>query len=312
MKITTRLVSLLLCIVMVSAVACLSVSAITLLPVGYWVYHEINDNTEVEIYDYTGEQANLYTAYTNNRIPITTVGENAFSGNETLQKITLSKNMTTVLNHAFFNCSNLQTVVFESTKISKIDMYAFAGCTSLSSINLEDTFITTISFGTFMNCTSLSEVRLPETVTAIEAKAFANCSSLKKIVIPASVESISGDAFVGRSDELTIYCYTDSLAHRYAENNSIDYVLIDQIPVETYLLGDVNNDGDVSITDASHIQLFLVGKKECDDKGVIRGDVDLDGELTVVDASLIQRFLAAYKDEKGKYINEVFEFPVSY
>lgn len=297
---------------MVSAVACLSVSAITLLPVGYWVYHEINDNTEVEIYDYTGEQANLYTAYTNNRIPITTVGENAFSGNETLQKITLSKNMTTVLNHAFFNCSNLQTVVFESTKISKIDMYAFAGCTSLSSINLEDTFITTISFGTFMNCTSLSEVRIPETVTAIEAKAFENCDSLTKIVIPASVESIDRAAFTGCSDNITIYCYSDSFAHIYAENNSIDYVLIDQIPVETYRLGDINNDGEISVMDASFIQLVLVDKKEADDKAVIRGDVDLDGDLSVIDAYLIQRYLVERHDEAGKYIGETFEMTPEY
>lgn len=311
MKFTHRLLAMLLCVVMMSAVACLSVSAITLFPVADWVYQKINNNTEFEIYEYTGSQTNIFTPYYFNNLYITTVGENAFSGNTTMQKLTLSKYITTISHHGFLNCTSLTSVEFQDKTVTTIDSYAFAGCSSLASIKLEDTLITTVSNGAFMNCSSLAEITIPDTVTSIGDNAFTNCDSLTKIVIPASVESISDDAFDGRSDELTIYCYTDSLAHRYAVNNGIDFVLIDQIPVETYILGDVNNDGDVSVMDASFIQLVLVSLKECDEKGVVRGDVDLDGELTVLDAYLIQRFLASYSDEKGAHINEVFEYPVS-
>ena len=290
---------------------CVSTGAAVIVTSGDWSYTRINDNAEYEIYKYKGDLSVVGTPYFSNSIPVTSVGSGAFMTNNVITKITLNTNISYIKDHAFYDCENLQTVVIKGD-VKSIEYGAFLDCASLETINLEDSSIPSVPSLCFNGCKSLSEIKLPDTVTSIGVEAFAYCDSLKKIVIPASVESISGDAFVGRSDELTIYCYTDSLAHRYAENNSIDYVLIDKLPVETYLLGDVNNDGDVSITDASHIQLFLVGRKECDDKGVIRGDVDLDGELTVVDASLIQRFLAAYKDEKGKYINEVFEFPVSY
>lgn len=311
MKHLNRFIAIFLCLLILSSALCLSVGADVIYTSGNWSYTKINNDKELEIYSYNGTLSEATTPSKNNGLPVTSVGSGAFRANTVITKITLNTNISVVKEYAFYGCENLLTVVIRGN-IKSIGFAAFYGCSALESIDLKNTSIESVTDSCFSGCSSLTEITLPETVTAIEAKAFANCSSLKKIVIPASVESISGDAFVGRSDELTIYCYTDSLAHRYAENNSIDYVLIDQILVETYLLGDVNNDGDVSITDASHIQLFLVGKKECDDKGVIRGDVDLDGELTVVDASLIQRFLAAYKDEKGKYINEVFEFPVSY
>lgn len=291
---------------MVSAVACLSVSAITLLPVGYWVYHVINDNTEVEIYDYTGTQSTLYTPYSNNNLPITTIASNAFDGNTYLNKIVFTKNMTTVSHHAFLNASNLQTVEILSTNVATIDSYAFAGCSSLTSINLENTFITTVANGTFMNCTSLAEIAIPDTVTSISVNAFTNCGSLSKIVIPASVESIDGDAFVGCSDELTIYCYTDSHAHRYAVNNDINFILIDQTPVETYILGDVDNDGKVTISDATDIQLLIAEIIEpYDENTVLRGDITKDEVLSIMDATYIQRYIAEFDD--GLHIGETFE-----
>ena len=309
MKLKYRFLALILSVLILAGITCLNVGATVLIPSGDWVYEKINDNTEFEINQYRGNHTTVYTPYFFNSIPVTSVGTNAFSSNNVVE-VVLSDKVHTVKDYAFEDCINLETIVFEGD-ISNIFYGAFSGCSNLNAINLEDTSISYVASSCFMNCDSLTEVILPDSVESINDSAFAYCDSLSKILIPRSVNSISANAFQ-QSSNAVIYCYSDSFAHIYAENNSIDYVLIDQIPVETYLLGDVNNDGDVSITDASHIQLFLVGKKECDDKGVIRGDVDLDGELTVVDASLIQRFLAAYKDEKGKYINEVFEFPVSY
>lgn len=309
MKLKNRFLALILSVLILAVITCFNVGAAVLIPTGDWVYEKINNNTEFEINQYRGNYSTVYTPYFFNSIPVTSVGTNAFSSNNVVE-VVLSDKVHTVKDYAFEDCINLETIVFEGD-VRNIFYGAFSGCSNLNAINLEDTSISYVASSCFMNCDSLTEVILPDSVESINDSAFAYCDSLSKILIPRSVNSISANAFQ-QSSNAVIYCYSDSFAHIYAENNSIDYVLIDQIPVETYLLGDVNNDGDVSITDASHIQLFLVGKKECDDKGVIRGDVDLDGELTVVDASLIQRFLAAYKDEKGKYINEVFEFPVSY
>lgn len=290
MKKINRLLALLLCIVMMTSVACLSVSAATLYPVGYWVYQKINNDTEFEIYDYTGAQTTLFTPYRNNNLPITTIGANAFDDNSTLQQITLSKMVTTVSHHAFLNSAALENVIFQEKSVTTIGEYAFAGCEKLSSIRLEDTLITTISTGTFMNCSSLSEITIPDTVTSIKTNAFANCGSLSKVIIPATVTTMEADIFYG-SENVVIYCYEDSLAHRYAENNYIEYVLIKE--KETFILGDSDNDGVVSVLDSTAIQFYLVSKyDDADGRLKIRADVDFDNVVSIMDATRIQKYKA--------------------
>lgn len=295
-----------LCFAVMSAFACLSVSAITLLPVGNWIYHEINNYTEVEIYDYTGTQTNVFTPYSNNRIPITTVGSNAFDGNTSMKQITLSKYITTVNHHAFLNCTALETVIFQDSSVTTINDYAFAGCTALKTIPLENTLIETVSYGTFMNCDSLTEITLPQTVTSIKENAFSDCDNLEKIVIPATVTDIDSNAFYN-SQNIVIYCYKDSFAHRYAVNNDIPYVLLDAEPVRTYILGDIDGDNTVAIMDATRIQLILVERiTDYTEEDVLRGDVERDGVLSIMDVTSIQRYVASYDDGYG--IGETFEF----
>ncbi len=304
MKITNRIIASLLCLVMISAVACLSVSAITLFPVADWVYHKINNDTEFEIYDYTGTQANVFTPYYHNNISITTVGANAFDGNTTMTKLTLSKYITTVSHHAFLNCTSLSTVVFQGVTVQTIDDYAFAGCTSLSDINLENTLIDTLSYGVFMNCDSLVEFTVPENVTTIEENAFGYCDNLTKVVIPRTVTSIDAQAFNG-SDNVVIYCYQDSLAHRYAVNNEIEYVLLDG-EVETYVLGDADDDSVVTVLDATLIQLVLARKVEKPEGFDIRCDADTDGVVSIMDATNVQYYVADLLIDSP--IGNVFEY----
>lgn len=61
----------------------------------------------------------------------------------------------------------------------------------------------------------------------------------------------------------------------------------------SYLLGDVDNDGEVTIIDAAFIQRVLA-HMTTDEDGMytLRGDIDGDGELTAVDASFIGRHCA--------------------
>jgi len=289
MKFTNRIIALLLSVVMLSAVACLSVSAITLFPVADWVYHKINNDTEFEIYDYEGTQANVFTPYYHNNIYITTVGANAFDSNTTMESLTLSKYITTVSHHAFQNCTSLKTVGFQGVSVTSIDDYAFSGCTSLSSIKLEDTLIDTLSYGVFMNCDSLTEVTVPDTVTTIEKHAFAYCDNLTKVVIPSTVTSIDAQAFEG-ADNVVIYCYEDSLAHRYAVNNEIEFVLLE--PKQTYILGDVDNNGKVTILDATVLQCVLVMKMDKPENFDLVADTNLSGYVSILDATYIQFYMA--------------------
>ena len=64
-------------------------------------------------------------------------------------------------------------------------------------------------------------------VTSIDEGAFADCTNLTKLEIPAEVTSIGENAFIGTAEDFTIYCYSDSYAQQYAEENGINYVLLD-------------------------------------------------------------------------------------
>ncbi|WP_294466308.1 dockerin type I repeat-containing protein, partial [uncultured Ruminococcus sp.] len=59
-----------------------------------------------------------------------------------------------------------------------------------------------------------------------------------------------------------------------------------------YLLGDVNNDGKVSVLDATEIQKYIAGLVTLSDSQLAAGDVNGDGNLTVTDATQIQKYIA--------------------
>ena len=63
----------------------------------------------------------------------------------------------------------------------------------------------------------------------------------------------------------------------------------------SYLLGDADGDGDISVLDATRVQRVLAGFTFDDVESIsLRGDVSED-ELDIVDATLIQRWLAGFE-----------------
>ena len=60
-----------------------------------------------------------------------------------------------------------------------------------------------------------------------------------------------------------------------------------------FVRGDYDNDGEVTITDATRVQRILAELSERPEDAFLKGvDADGDGDLTVMDATRIQRFLA--------------------
>lgn len=101
--------------------------------------------------------------------------------------------------------------------------------------------VKTIGEEAFACATALEEVYIEDGVTEIGELAFSGCMNLKKITIPKSVEKIGKGAFdhTYHSDsdaiiDVTIYCYKDSAAHKYAlgendYNHEFAYVLLDEV-----------------------------------------------------------------------------------
>ena len=96
-----------------------------------WKYDEKTDG--YELLKYNGENATYFTvpdvyddeSDEHGELPVTIIGTGAFRGSDTIEKITLGRNIKAVNSASFMQCTNLKRVVFYSTDV-KIGASAFA------------------------------------------------------------------------------------------------------------------------------------------------------------------------------------------
>ncbi len=157
---------------------------------------------------------------------VTSIGNYAFRDCSALTSITIPDGVTSIGNYAFWGCSSLTSITIPDSVTSISDYYAFEGCSSLKKAtmpafaieyipkqNLEEVIITSgesIGWYAFSGCSSLTSITIPDSVTRIGTKAFSGCSSLTSITIPDGVTSIGDEAFSGCSS-LTSITIPDSV-----------------------------------------------------------------------------------------------------
>ncbi|MDY5301162.1 MAG: leucine-rich repeat protein [Prevotella sp.] len=115
---------------------------------------------------------------TNYTIPnsVTTIGDWAFVGCDSLTSINIPNSVTTIGKGAFSGCSSLTSINIPNS-VTTIGDWAFAGCNSLTSINIPNS-VTTIGKCAFWWCDSLTNINIPNSVTTIEDGAFCGCENL--------------------------------------------------------------------------------------------------------------------------------------
>jgi len=126
---------------------------------------------------------------------VTSIGDHAFDGCDSLSEIVIPSSVTSIGKGAFSGCHSLSEIVIPPS-VTSIGDSAFAGCHSLSEIVIPSS-VTSIGDSAFSGCRSLSEIVIPSSVTSIGNSAFFCCHSLSEIVIPSSVTSIGNSAFWG-------------------------------------------------------------------------------------------------------------------
>ena len=131
---------------------------------------------------------------------VTMIGECAFMDCNSLTSINIPNSVTTIGEHAFSGCDSL-TCINIPNSVTTIGEWAFGGCNSLTSINIPNS-VTTIGDSTFDGCESITSINIPNSVTTIGDSAFSDCDSLASINIPNSVITIGNWAFWG-CDSLT-------------------------------------------------------------------------------------------------------------
>ena len=100
---------------------------------------------------YTGSESDITIP-----LGISSIGKDAFSGNNTLTKVYIPDEVTSIDYAAFENCKNLQKVDI-GEGVRNIGSSAFSGCQSLTEINIPKS-TETIGSGTFAACPNLSNI----------------------------------------------------------------------------------------------------------------------------------------------------------
>ena len=225
------------------------------------------ENGEAVIHAYNGDSSAVVIPEKLLGAPVTTIDSNAFSGQSGLKSIRFDK------------ASQLRT----------IGSGAFLGCTGLQELTIPDS-VTGVGFGAFQGCAKLRVLSIGNGLTEISsgAYAFGGCGKLKYVLMPNGTMQIQASAFKG-SSQVTVKCYSDSYAQAFAEEQSLPYVLLDK-PV----LGDVDINGLINISDVTAIQLYLAESDQLSDVQLIAADVNQDGIIDIADATHLQLFLAEY------------------
>lgn len=135
---------------------------------------------------------------TYNGLPVVSVEASAFLDNTAITSVVLPDGITSIGENAFNGCESLTSVTFgKNSQLSSIGPGAFNYCYSLESITIPES-VTNIGSEAFNYCCGLRSVTFGENsqLTSIGDYAFLGCYSIESITIPASVTSIGEWAFV--------------------------------------------------------------------------------------------------------------------
>ena len=170
------------------------------------------------------------------------IPERCFSGCTSLKKLTFAGNVCEIGNlvlpegiesigaYGFYGCTGIASVTLPAS-LTSIESSVFSGAGveefAVAAGNLR---YSTDEWGVLYNYDKTTLIQYPscrvwpyynvaDTTTSIAANAFSGCSTLVNLYIPNTVTSISTN--FRYCPYLTICCYTNSAAYRYAHNNGL-------------------------------------------------------------------------------------------
>lgn len=220
----------------------------------------------------------------------TTTGQSGQSGQifNNLKWINLSKQLATIGNYAFANCTNLQNLPLYSLEyLTVIGDAAFYNCTSLTSVYMNDVLqsigvqmfkncsnllnvrlsrsplITSIPLGFVRGCTSLKSVILPKTITTIEDYVFINCSSLTYLNMPLNLRSFGNQVFNGaRSVKNLVFLNNGTVNQIQFSSYAFSFIGNSTNFTNIYIFGEYNNSSKFSncFLSASSINVSVESK----------------------------------------------------
>lgn len=167
------------------------------------IYVLSDDNQSYIISRVRASATNVIIPSTHEGLPITQIGESAFSSCSNLMSVDIPDSITSIGDSAFYNCRSLTSIVIPDS-VTSIGGLTFYSC-GLRSVKIGDN-VTSIGGRAFESCRSLKNVVIPDSVTTIGKWAFKYCDNLTSVVIGDGVTSIGDEVFYdcGKLESVTI------------------------------------------------------------------------------------------------------------
>ena len=105
---------------------------------------------------------------------------NLYLNGELVTDLVIPDSVTSIGEYAFSGCNSLTSVTIPDS-VTSIGMGAFYGCNSLTSVTIPDS-VTSIGHSAFSGCDSLTSITIPDSVTFIGGDAFSGCNSLTSVI----------------------------------------------------------------------------------------------------------------------------------
>ena len=151
------------------------------------------NNGAITITRYTGTGDDVTIPDTTNGLPVTSIGQYAFSSHTSLTNVTIPHGIVNIEDYAFSQCFGLASASIPNS-LTNIGVGAFYSCISLATITIPSGVISIGDYA-FSACMRLPSVTIPPGVIRIGDSAFSGCTSLTIVSVPSSVISIGNCAF---------------------------------------------------------------------------------------------------------------------
>lgn len=124
---------------------------------GLWIITDSDYQVQVTGYNGSSSTVSIPTSvsHSDKTFRVTSIGQNAFNGNTSIQTVNIASTVTSIKDGAFRGCSNLTSVTIPSN-VSSIGDYAFSSA-GIQSVYLYSK-VSSIGWGAFTNCPNLTSI----------------------------------------------------------------------------------------------------------------------------------------------------------
>ena len=200
-----------------------------------------------------------------------------------LTTVSLPTGMTQMGDGAFFGTTHLNAASMPRA-LQHVPNYAFAGGSQIVADTVLHEGLTHIGDYAFYNWSDTRHFFIPGTVQHLGTRAMAGMTGMEQIDVAAAIVPTLGDEVWAGVDQPTVKLGTpdNTTAELYAaaEQWQDFYILHD------YLLGDVNGDGQVDVTDINLTVIKMLGK-DANPFIFVAADTDGNGTIDVSDVNEI-------------------------